>query len=196
MEKEEKLKIKKYVLENDLHILQRKVSKSLFFDEDKNFERYKKNLSIEKFYIENDYITWHIAKNINSCYYKRVQRAVHRINAITSNKSLFLTLTFTDDVLNTTSVETRRKYVQRFLKSFGVMYVANIDFGSKNGREHYHAIIAIDKINFKLWKYGAINGKKIIMTSSSSKKLAKYISKLTNHCFKETTKNSYLIYSR
>ena len=53
----------------------------------------------------------------------------------------FLTLTFTDDVLNKTSQDTRRQHVFRYLKSQSSFYVANIDFGSKHGREHYHAII-------------------------------------------------------
>lgn len=196
MDKNEKINIKKFVLENNLHILQRKVSKSLFFDENNNIARYKKNFEINKHFIENDFKTWHIAENINNAYYHRVRRARERIKKIIENKSLFLTLTFTDDVLNNISKESRRKYVQRFLKSFNALYVANIDFGGKNGREHYHAVISIDKINYKLWKYGSINGKKILSSEKSSKKLAKYISKLTNHCFKETTKQSYLIYSR
>ena len=29
------------------------------------------------------------------------------------------------------------------------MYVANIDYGSKNKREHYHALINCEKIDFK-----------------------------------------------
>ena len=119
---------------------------------------------------------------------------------------LFLTLTFNNEVLSSTSSKTRRDYVSRFLKQFGVPYVANIDFGAKNGREHYHAILCTDNIDYHLWKYGLINGIKIrndiktdedgVVTSETVERLARYVAKLTNHAIKETTKRCSIIYSR
>lgn len=135
------------------------------------------------------------AKKINHAGYKRAIRLKQRISQIIQKDSLFLTFTFTNDVLDRTSSDTRKTYVVRFLKSFGVPYVANVDFGSKNGREHYHAILQMPRINLTEWKYGGLNGK-IVRSSSDDVKLAKYISKLTNHAIKETTKRQAIIYSR
>lgn len=137
---------------------------------------------------------WREAERIFNATRSRVTRLRKRISNMLNENCLFLTLTFTDNVLNSTTCETRRTYVTRFLKSFSVPFVANIDFGAKNGREHYHAILQIDKINYSLWPYGALNGKKII--NNDSLRLSKYISKLTNHAIKFTTKGSRLIYSR
>ena len=108
---------------------------------------------------------------------------------------LFLTFTFDEIVLQKTNADTRRQKVIRYLKSYNVPYVANIDFGKQNGREHYHAIIQTDNVDYSLYDYGALNGKKIVSTSDNVK-LAKYISKLTNHAIKDTTKRNSIIYSR
>ena len=62
---------------------------------------------------------------------------------------VFVTLTFTDDCLASTSPETRRRYVARFCKAHSSGYVGNIDFGGKNNREHYHAVILTDKAENK-----------------------------------------------
>ena len=112
---------------------------------------------------------------------------------------IFLTLTFNDDTLRNTTEKQRRVAVSRYLKQYGCMYVANIDYGSKNKREHYHALINCDKVDFKSWrKYGNINAKRVRNKDieSDKNKLSKYIAKLSNHAIKETTKRSCLIYSR
>lgn len=108
---------------------------------------------------------------------------------------IFLTLTFTDGCLSHTSPSTRRDYVKKFLRNSSSHYVANVDYGSKGGREHYHAIVVAESVDFSLWKQGAINGKRITETSEPLR-LAKYISKLVNHAIKETTKRNAIIYSR
>lgn len=129
-------------------------------------------------------------------YRNRVKRARKKIETILSlGPCIFLTLTFTDKVLETTSQETRKKYIKRFLHTISSNYVANIDFGKQNGREHYHAIVQTDRVDFTTWHYGAINGKKITFVENPIK-LAKYIVKLANHALKLTTKGFKLIYSR
>lgn len=144
---------------------------------------------------------------LNNSNVHRVIRLSKRISKMLLNsKCLFLTLTFTDESLAKTSAKYRRLAVSRFLRQFNVPYVGNLDFGKKNGREHYHAILATDKIDYHLWKFGSINGLKIRsdiqynadgeVTDISVKKLSKYVAKLTNHAIKETTKRSVLIYSR
>jgi len=125
-------------------------------------------------------------------------RLNHKIKEIVfdfDNQPLFLTLTFTNKVLNSTSNETRRRYVSRWLKENSIKYVANIDYGEKNGREHYHAVVlASSNINYLSWSYGALNGQKII--NKNPYKIKNYINKLTNHAIKKTAKQNRLIYSR
>ena len=135
-------------------------------------------------------------ERINHAWFERVKRLKSRVSDIVSRcDSSFITLTFTDEVLNETTKETRRTYVARWCKSFGVPYVANIDFGSETNREHYHVIIAC-KVDAKTWQYGFMGIESIRDTSNDITRLSKYISKLTNHAIKETTQRQSLIYSR
>ena len=137
------------------------------------------------------------ARKINNASYHRVQRLKDRIEKyLTLGKCVFATLTFKDEVLNNTTKETRRKYVSRFLKSISDCYIANVDYGKQTEREHYHAIIVIDKIQRGSWQYGFDKYKKIRCDNLASIKLSKYVSKLTNHAIKETTKRNCYIYSR
>lgn len=127
----------------------------------------------------------------------------------------FITLTFNNDLLKKTDSATRRKYVTRFLKLVSPCYVANIDFGSKNGREHYHAVIRSDQLNdlvykhykkfgwacckcdqFAAWTYGFYTIKKVAAEDRDINKLATYLSKLTNHAIKALGARSYMIYSK
>lgn len=109
---------------------------------------------------------------------------------------LFLTLTFRDDVLESTSHDTRRKYVRRFLKKYSNAFVANIDFGRKKGREHYHALIVYpDPGMLTGWTYGFSNAKKCFDGVESEKKLTHYILKIANHFVKESVGSDRLIYS-
>lgn len=105
----------------------------------------------------------------------------------------FITLTFSDDVLASTSIETRRRYVARFLKENCDIYVANIDFSPKKKREHYHAVIG-SRINLKGWKYGFSFSEKVRFINSSAQ-LSHYINKLSSHAFK-VVNTTRLIYSR
>lgn len=128
---------------------------------------------------------------------KRTTRASNRIELLISNfETLFLTLTFNDKTIEATTEETRRKYVSLYLKSVSPHYVANIDYGKQNGREHYHAIVVGTDIDYSTWhKYGAIKGIKI-KKASNPLQLSKYINKLSLHACKSTTRAKKLIYSR
>lgn len=130
-------------------------------------------------------------------------RAMNRIKKILYNSSkgcAFLTFTFNDLTLSKTTRETRRRYVSRYLKRFGgADYIANIDFGKLNHREHYHAIISeprLDADTLRKWsKLGTINIEPIRVKSKS--KLGGYITKLYNHSIKASTGvNNRLIYAR
>lgn len=112
-------------------------------------------------------------------------------------KLLFLTLTFTDDILQSTSQQTRRRYVARYLKSLqnNIDYTANIDFGDKNEREHYHAnVLSYGNIDFTGWKYGIINCQTIHI--QNEKALSKYLCKFKFHATKDSTSNQRIIYKR
>lgn len=164
-----------------------------------------------------DFDTVELAIKAKNAHYQKVSRLKKRIAFILTNapSSYFVTLTFSDEVLQATSEQTRRQYVRKFLKANanGTHYVANIDYGSKNGREHYHAIT-----NFPCnsWKYGHQLSKPILLYAplsakydnlpdeeyklkafeTTQKRLSKYTAKLGFHAVKETTRDASLIYSR
>ena len=76
---------------------------------------------------------------VNHANNARKNRVQSRVKSLLEKPCVFLTFTFSDDTLSRTSSTTRRRYVRQFLDNYGA-YVANIDFGARNGREHYHAI--------------------------------------------------------
>lgn len=114
---------------------------------------------------------------------------------VLSGNAIFITLTFNNDTLSNTSVETRRRYVARYLKANSTKYVANIDYGSKKGREHYHAVVDSD-ISFTSWyKYGAINVERVRTQETDLVRVSRYVAKLSNHALK-VANAPRLIYSR
>lgn len=136
---------------------------------------------------------------INNARYHRITRLKRKIDTIinSNRSSYFLTLTFTNESLNKLSEKTRRRYVHYYLKSISNNYVANIDYGKKNHREHYHAVVQCDYIDSKLWLYGNLDFEVVnIANNNSCELLSKYVSKLVNHAIKETNKRCVLIYSR
>lgn len=117
-------------------------------------------------------------------------------NIVLGDYGLFVTLTFNEETMTKTDREKRRRLVQRYLKENATNYVANIDFGKKNGREHYHALVDAS-LNLENWhKYGAIKIEHIRATQKSADKVPQYIAKLTNHAIKETAGQIRMIYSR
>lgn len=133
----------------------------------------------------------------------RVRAGVRRL--LQNDAALFVTLTFTDDCLASTSAKTRREYVRDYLKSQTDDYMANIDFGKKNSREHYHALVRACSIDLTPWReaHGSINVKRVKVASQldaegfqkSVGRLSHYIDKLTNHALKGVTDNR-IIWSR
>ena len=197
--------LKSDVIKSGLCEIQKDVSKAVYVDyiNKKYLTNNTSKLSLdESMSIQAYYETyypdeWNEARKINYATYSRVKRLRSCIKSIIRYPSLFLTLTFTDGVLKSTSSDSRRRYVNRFLNALDCKYVANIDFGKKNGREHYHAVVRVEKIDYSLWQYGAINGLRVRLDKTSSAEcLAKYVAKLTNHAIKETTKRCAIMYSR
>ena len=223
-------KFKSEVLKTDIPKLANQISKTIYaqFALENYGEIIKTNMDYDTaiktrcFLLEKYPREYAEAEKINLARYKRVSRLRKRINAILHNSEYvqFITLTFNDDTLAKTSPETRRKYVQRYLTELGCDYVGNIDFGAKNGREHYHAVVGgiakkddWEKYGFfsSLWvKRGDERLKKVPkrykdlpqedidrrIQEDNEKALAKYVAKLTNHAIKETTKRSCILYPK
>lgn len=150
--------------------------------------------------------TWQRNNNLENweecerLYHAKTQRATRLKKAITfmlnQGECCFVTLTFSDAVLSKTTAKTRHDYVNRWLKNNFLTAIANIDFGEKNGREHYHAVVLAKSVNHNTWKYGLLKSKKIVRSDvGNADKLAHYTSKLVNHAIKETTKGARTIYS-
>lgn len=142
-----------------------------------------------------------LCENLNKSTQSRTKRLKNKVEKmVTFGTCTFVTLTFNNDTLETTNEKTRRVYVARYLKSQSLHYIANVDYGKENEREHYHAIVfGTCKLND--WrKYGNINVKKVRITPTNEEKtvtkVSKYISKLTNHAIKNTTKGKRMIYSK
>lgn len=110
---------------------------------------------------------------------------------------VFGTLTFDNKTLTRTCERTRTRYVSEFLSKQTLHYVANIDYGNKNDREHYHFLAMIkDNIDMLKWKYG---GNKILQVPLSRKDIKatkNYLFKLNNHSYKESTRQKRIIRDR
>lgn len=125
--------------------------------------------------------------------YKRILNKIERL--VYSGEGVFITLTFTDKVIENTSQDTRRRYVARYLKEQSPCYVANIDFSPTKQREHYHAVVN-NTCDLKAWAYGFCFAEKVHKSEKDKNKVARYVSKLTNHALKVKCLNNRLIYSR
>lgn len=125
---------------------------------------------------------------------KRVREKI--TDLVLTNKAVFITLTFNDKTLSKTNDLTRRKYVARYLKRYCKEYVANVDFGGLNGREHYHAVVSSDIVLNEWYRYGAIKVERVRPLENSSARISRYITKLTNHALKLGAVAPRLIYSR
>ena len=130
------------------------------------------------------------------------QRLRKRITSLITKPCLFLTFDFSDNDFKFTTEAQRRKAISSFCRKQCTSYVANIDFGKKNGREHYHAIVQTDNINFedfvfKKYKFeGWVKYEKVWTVNDSAERMSKYITKLTRHAVKTTTKRYRIIYSK
>lgn len=203
-------KYKSTILKTDLCKRINKIDKQTYINnQDGIIQDYALDNQYFDLLLQYDYKDIQEARKINKASFYRVKRLRDRVtNMLTSGHCIFCTFNFNDSVLNSTSAETRRKYVSRYLKSFNCQYVANIDFGSDKeytdrkgnkrkgtSREHYHALVCIDRLPMN-WSYGYQFLEHVRIKNSTDVKLSKYISKLSNHAIKETTKRSCLIYSR
>ena len=201
---------KRLVLEHELDKEFRKASRRSFFHND--------NSGLDDFkdcYGEEAY---RAAKNLNNSRMRKTKRCRCKIgHSVKRGNAYFVTLTFKDEVLAKTTAKTRRRYVSRVLKELCDKYIGNIDFGTRNEREHYHAIVEPyfwvfdsyqngklfyeDMPDFRKWnKYGYFSVEQVGNSDDDMKKVAKYTAKLSAHAVKETTLKGEpcprLLYSR
>lgn len=163
----------------------------------KGLYNYQTALELENFYNNTYKEDWNECRKIYNAHINRVKRVKDKVTKIfNTNKCIFVTLTFNDNSLNDLSSLTRRRYVQRFLEECSEDYVGNIDFGKKNEREHYHAVVQADKVDNTLWKYGIINFERVRSNVEDTSRISQYIAKLVNHAIKESTKQCRLLYPK
>ena len=208
LSKEQKQELKQIIIKNKLHrevgqlslkgyrLYQKEVN-GLYYPSLINYSYQELENEMKEFINFYGYSTYKVATNVNHASYKRTARLKERIReAVASGSAWFITITFSPETLAKTNEKTRRVYVSRWLKSLTPFYVANIDYGKNKGREHYHAVITSDERPPKTWSYGFIDILKVKTTENDTKRISKYISKLTNHAIKNTTKSKRIIYSR
>lgn len=208
LSKEQKQLLKQIILENNLHreVGQLSLKNYRLYQREHNGVYYPTLMNYSYQELENEieelvnlygYTTLKVANNLNRASYYRTARLKERIReAVESGSAWFITITFNPETLSKTNEKTRRVYVSRWLKSLTPFYVANIDYGKEKGREHYHAVITSDQRPSKSWSYGFVDILKVKTTETDTKRISKYISKLTNHAIKHTTKSKRIIYSR
>lgn len=211
MRKRPNYELKAKVLNNGMVEAQKKYSLTMFKKYQEEMALYENGEIIENWKPLNDNQLqvyrmmaqefpeeWKEAYRVNDASYHRTKRLKEKIKRmITSGSCIFLTLTFTDKVLDNTSQDTRKQYIKKALKTMSDTYIANIDYGKKKEREHYHAIVLAAKVSQEQWKYGNLDYERVrVEQEDSPVKIAKYINKLTNHAIKETVKQNRLIYSR
>lgn len=148
----------------------------------------------------SDDLLFTYVRRLNNAFYARLKRLRARVAGmiVKYNSLWFVTLTFSDETLARTSQAYRKRLVKQFLNDYPE-YVANIDYGKENEREHYHALVAGNSIIDSNWtKYGFIYNELCLLSDidSTVPAVSKYVAKLSNHAVKETCKQNYLIYSR
>lgn len=136
----------------------------------------------------------------NKADYQRKWRLKKAIKDLITNNyetSYFLTLTFNEKTLKNTTKEQRLLIIKSYLNNQTDKYILNCDYGAKNEREHYHAlVIAKDKfINYFVFNayYGHIRSRPIALNKNQS--IASQTKILLNHALKETSERK-IYYSR
>ncbi len=129
-------------------------------------------------------------KAVNNLYksdYARLTRLNKRINyMLNQNYCYFITFTLTNKYLNLNIKYLERKIKEALNKSGASMWLLNRDYGLKNGRLHYHAVVSYtNKLDYNdllaLYVYGSINIREI-----KDKNTVAIRNYLLNHTIKQT----------
>lgn len=205
-----KNELKRILLKDKRKLLKEynRISNKIFYYREINYNVFMQELYLNKRndlletidYMRYRLVLDDVVNSLNASKRGKNKRIKARVTSmILNDDAYFYTLTFEDEVFETTSEDTRRQYVRKFLKANSTSYVANLDYGEDYGREHYHAI-ANAFINEKLWPYGIMRVRKIGNNTVDLKRMSHYVTKLSFHAIKDTTldySNKFrLIYSR
>lgn len=139
--------------------------------------------------------------SLKSRYYRQYKRVLNMLKS-DENNCLFLTFTFSDESMKKVNEINRLRAIETFLNKQCKEYVLNIDFGKETEREHYHALVIPrykGLIYYKGYHLGYLKGEKVnqlkrfTKNNDSLKDIAK---RLTEHTFKNSTRNYKIHYSR
>jgi hypothetical protein len=145
--------------------------------------------------------------NNEEAYYRHEYRCKNRIYEIISMPHpAFITFTLDEEHLNR-PIDKLLRDIKKALNELGsTQYIINTDYGTKNGRLHFHVIATfksqVDYITVKNQKYihnssyknGHVHVEFISHEVSTNTRLQKYITKVYNHAHKHTT--GVIIYSK
>lgn len=95
----------------------------------------------------------------------------------------FATFTFNDRYIDLPYL-TLRTYISKFLKFNFEEYICNVDYGSLNGRLHFHAVVRC-RGDPPQSPYGFCKYQKIFNDIENLGMCSNYLNKLTNHSTKE-----------
>lgn len=154
-------------------------------------------------FINTDDIAIQSLEQLRRANYEQSKKVEQHINFLFSHFDYiyFATFTFDDRALSFTAY-TRKQAVRRLLSDYFDDYILNIDFGSKNEREHYHAIICSNINNEYIenkhlrhrqldnYDLGFYSIEKVKINDLDALRISKYASKLTLHSIK--VKQSYI----
>ena len=129
------------------------------------------------------------ARKLVNNYFNRLYRIKKCVSSLLEEECCFVTFTISDEYINNSLPYLRRKLVE-VLNNFGCSYIGNVDYGSSNDRLHFHILIQCFNFDESLWRYGFVGVRKVY---NKSKNISRYISKLSNHTIKTTTKNIRII---
>lgn len=126
----------------------------------------------------------------------RLNKRIKSMLKLNCPVKLFITFTLNNENISK-DIKLLRKHISNFFKkNNAVDYVANVDYGKKNGRLHFHAVAVFNsEIDLKAWSLGAINIEHIRIKDPNNLEpadylqLSRYINKLTNHALKKTASN-------
>lgn len=136
-------------------------------------------------YYSLDVYNWNIKNVINR--WKKSSRIKSRLLCMLQNPSndplYFATFTF-DDHYITLPYLTLRTYISKFLKANFSEYICNVDYGSLNGRLHFHAVVRC-RGQPPLSPFGFCDYRWLFNTEENLGCCSNYLNKLTNHSTKE-----------
>lgn len=140
-------------------------------------------------------VMWDCARLLVEAKKRRKYRILKYLEPIKDKSviSYFVTLDFRSEALELAYNE-RKKEVTQYLRSQFDHGVANVDYGSQYGREHFHAICwndcAFEQPDLSRWKLGDHPDCRIVADADDT---VDYMLKLVNHSLKINTRKN-LIY--